>query len=107
MGSPLSPVSIFMEAFEHEAIESSRMKPKCWYRYVDDTSRTLEEFLQHINRQHANINFTMEIEEDGKLPRSLSRAHRQQQTGSQCVPEEDSHRLIPTCNIPPLSSTHC
>ncbi|GJQ65916.1 hypothetical protein Trydic_g4016 [Trypoxylus dichotomus] len=64
MGSPLSPViaNIFMKAFEHEAIESSRMKAKCWYRYVDDTfviwphePRTLEEFLQHINRQHANI----------------------------------------------------
>ncbi|GJQ79489.1 hypothetical protein Trydic_g16342 [Trypoxylus dichotomus] len=77
MGSPLSSViaNIFMEAFEHEAIESSRMKPKCWYRYVDDTfviwphaPRTLEEFLQHINRQHANVNFTMEIEEDGNLP---------------------------------------
>ncbi|GJQ85034.1 hypothetical protein Trydic_g3695 [Trypoxylus dichotomus] len=73
MGSSLSPViaNIFMEAFEHEAIESSRMKPKCWYRYVGVTfviwphgSRTLEEFLQNINRQHANINFTIEIEED-------------------------------------------
>ncbi|GJQ70135.1 hypothetical protein Trydic_g22602 [Trypoxylus dichotomus] len=38
IGSPLSPViaNIFMEAFEHEAIESSRMKPKCWNRYIDD-----------------------------------------------------------------------
>ncbi|GJQ70385.1 hypothetical protein Trydic_g10070 [Trypoxylus dichotomus] len=52
-----------------------RMKPKWWYRYVDDTfaiwphgPRTLAEFLQHINRQHANVNFTMEIEEDDNLP---------------------------------------
>ncbi|GJQ67890.1 hypothetical protein Trydic_g16650 [Trypoxylus dichotomus] len=39
MGSPLSPVvaNIFMEAFEHEAIESSRMRPKCRYIYADDT----------------------------------------------------------------------
>ncbi|GJQ76429.1 hypothetical protein Trydic_g2144 [Trypoxylus dichotomus] len=50
------------------------MKPKFWYRCIDDTfaiwphgPRTLQEFLQHINRQHANINFTMEIEEDGNL----------------------------------------
>ncbi|GJQ70696.1 hypothetical protein Trydic_g630 [Trypoxylus dichotomus] len=77
IGSLLSPViaNIFMEAFEHEAIVSSRMKPKCWYGYVDDTlviwargPRALEEFLQHINRQHVNINFTMEIEEGGNLP---------------------------------------
>ncbi|GJQ81149.1 hypothetical protein Trydic_g23322 [Trypoxylus dichotomus] len=54
MGSPLSPViaNIFMEAFEHEAIEFRRMKPKCCCRYVDDTfvicphgPRTLQEFL--------------------------------------------------------------
>ncbi|GJQ76852.1 hypothetical protein Trydic_g15058 [Trypoxylus dichotomus] len=34
MGSPLLPViaNIFMEAFEYEAIESSRMKPKCCTR---------------------------------------------------------------------------
>ncbi|GJQ81343.1 hypothetical protein Trydic_g20555 [Trypoxylus dichotomus] len=77
MGSPPSSIiaNIFMEAFEYEAIEFSRMKPKCWYRYIDDTfviwphgPRTLEEFLLHINRQHANINFTMEIEEDDDLP---------------------------------------
>ncbi|GJQ68853.1 hypothetical protein Trydic_g6053 [Trypoxylus dichotomus] len=39
IGSLLSPIiaNIFMEAFELEAIESSRMKPKCWYRYVDNT----------------------------------------------------------------------
>ncbi|GJQ66139.1 hypothetical protein Trydic_g4204 [Trypoxylus dichotomus] len=65
MGSPLSPVmaNIFMESFEHEANESSRMKPKCWYRYVDDTF-----VIWPHNRQHADINFTMEIEEDGNLP---------------------------------------
>ncbi|GJQ81607.1 hypothetical protein Trydic_g9982 [Trypoxylus dichotomus] len=36
MGSPLSPVitNIFMEAFEHETIESSRMEPKCWYTFI-------------------------------------------------------------------------
>ncbi|GJQ84675.1 hypothetical protein Trydic_g12698 [Trypoxylus dichotomus] len=81
MGSLLSPViaKIFMKAFEHEDIKSSRMRPKCWYKYVNDTfviwphgPRTLEEFLKHINRQHANINFTMEIKEDGNLPRTDS-----------------------------------
>ncbi|GJQ69878.1 hypothetical protein Trydic_g22423 [Trypoxylus dichotomus] len=66
-GSPLSSViaNIFMEAFEHEAIEASSMKPK--YRYP-------------------------------------SGAHRQQQTGPQCVLEEGSYRPIPAYNIPPPSS---
>ncbi|GJQ79105.1 hypothetical protein Trydic_g5360 [Trypoxylus dichotomus] len=93
MGYPLSPitVNIFIEAFEHEAIESSRMKSKCWYRYVDDTfviwlpgPRNLEEFLQHINRQHSNINFTDRRGRQLTIPRFSSGAHRQQQTGPQC-----------------------
>ncbi|GJQ73674.1 hypothetical protein Trydic_g14012 [Trypoxylus dichotomus] len=99
MGSPLSPViaNIFTEASEHEAIESSRMKPKCWYRYVDDIfviwphgPRTLEEFLQHINKQHVNVNFTMEIEEDGNLPfLDVLVEPTDNQTGPQSVSEED------------------
>ncbi|KAJ8954605.1 hypothetical protein NQ318_003137 [Aromia moschata] len=37
IGSPLSPVNLFIEAFEEEAIRSSDKKPKCWLRYVDET----------------------------------------------------------------------
>ncbi|KAK4871974.1 hypothetical protein RN001_016098 [Aquatica leii] len=39
MGSPLSPVvaNIFMESFETVPLESSILKPKVWFRYVDDT----------------------------------------------------------------------
>ncbi|XP_018568545.1 uncharacterized protein LOC108908869 [Anoplophora glabripennis] len=35
----LSPVlaNIHMEAFEKKALESTTLKPKCWYRYVEDT----------------------------------------------------------------------
>ncbi|GJQ86176.1 hypothetical protein Trydic_g12446 [Trypoxylus dichotomus] len=102
-----------MEAFERDAIESSRVEPKSWYRYVDDTfdiwphgARTLEEFLQYINRQHANINFTMEIEEDGNLPfLDVLVEHTNSNKLGHSVPEEDSHRPKPACNIPPPSST--
>src|SRR5699024_2324993 len=76
MGSPLSPIMAnpFMEEFERTAIESFRLKPKVWLRYVDDTfvvwphgRDLLNVFLQHINSIHPNIKFTMEVEKDNKL----------------------------------------
>ena len=77
MGSPLSPViaNIYMEDFEKKVLESAPLKPRCWYRYVDDTfviwqhgSEKLNEFLQHLNSVHECIQFTMELESDEKLP---------------------------------------
>ena len=77
MGSPLSPViaNFYMEDFERTAIEKATYKPACWYRYVDDTfviwpqgQEKLMDFLNHLNGMHNNINFTMEIEEEGYLP---------------------------------------
>ncbi|MCY6488407.1 reverse transcriptase domain-containing protein, partial [Actinobacillus pleuropneumoniae] len=40
MGSPLSPVvaNLFMEDFESKALNSARLLPKLWKRYVDDTN---------------------------------------------------------------------
>ena len=76
MGSPLSPViaNFFMEKFEQQALESAPYKPKIWFRYVDDTfviwnhgQEKLQEFLEHINGIHENIQFTMEMEENHKL----------------------------------------
>lgn len=39
MLSSLSPViaDIFMEVFETEVLLSTNLKPKRWFRYVDDT----------------------------------------------------------------------
>ena len=77
MGSPLSPVlaNIFMEDFETKAIETYPFKPTCWMRYVDDTfiiwphgKDKLDSFLNHLNSQHQQIKFTMEIEKDQALP---------------------------------------
>ena len=77
MGSPLSPVvaNLFMEAFETEALENAPLKPTVWLRYVDDTlvvwphgPHTLADFLQHLNNTHPKIKFTMEVENEGKLP---------------------------------------
>jgi hypothetical protein len=77
MGSPLSPavVNFFMEEFEEKALSTAPLKPKHFFRYVDDTfivwahgHENLDNFLAHMNNQHPNIKFTMEKEEEGCLP---------------------------------------
>ena len=73
MGSPLSPViaNLFMEHFEQTALQTATFKPKMWLRYVDDTFvvwphgvEKVNDFLQHLNNQHPNIRFTMEVENE-------------------------------------------
>ena len=77
MGSPLSPIlaNLYMEWFEEQAISSAPYKPKLWVRYVDDTfvvwqhnREQLTEFLNHLNSVAQPICFTMEVENDNKLP---------------------------------------
>src|SRR5579859_3284631 len=77
MGSPLSPLmaNMFMEWFEQRAIDTAPKKPKMWLRYVDDVycqwqhgKESLQGLLDHLNGIHPNIRFTMEVEQDGKLP---------------------------------------
>jgi hypothetical protein len=77
MGSPISPVvaNIFMEEFERKALSSAAKKPSLWLRYVDDTfviwphgRPDLDRFLEHLNGQHPSIQFTMETEENGRIP---------------------------------------
>ncbi|XP_046401605.1 uncharacterized protein LOC124167666 [Ischnura elegans] len=77
MGSPLSPAiaNFFMEDFEEHALNSAPLRPKYFYRYVDDTFviwphgvDTLKPFLDHMNSRHPNIQFTMESEKEGRLP---------------------------------------
>ena len=64
-----------MESFERRALGFFPLKPKRWKRYVDDTDivwpherSNLDQFLEHLNSQNNNINFTMEIEEKISLP---------------------------------------
>ena len=78
IGSPLSPVlaDLYMESFETMAIvEKADQPPSLWLRYVDDTfviwphgRDRLNDFLSHLNSLAPSIQFTMEIEEGGKLP---------------------------------------
>ena len=67
MGSLVSPIvaNIYMEAFEHRAINTALNPPGIWRRYVDDTflaqqQSHKEEFFQHINTVDPSIQFTVE-----------------------------------------------
>ncbi|XP_071439457.1 uncharacterized protein [Hetaerina americana] len=77
MGSPLSPAiaNFYMEDFEERALRTAPLRPKYFFRYVDDTfivwphgTEALTEFLGHMNSVHPNIQFTMETEKNKRLP---------------------------------------
>lgn len=72
---PWVVVNLFMEAFEHSALECAPLKPSHFKRYVDDIfinwshgHYRLDEFLTFLNSLHPNIKFTMEIKTHRKLP---------------------------------------
>jgi hypothetical protein len=63
-----------MGDYEKAALEWAPLKPRCWFRYLDDTfviwqhgPDKLKDFLHHINIIHQSIQFTMEIESEGYL----------------------------------------
>ena len=76
IGSPLGPVlaNIFLRHFEEKWLMNSRFCPSLWFRYVDDTFTMLDskdnanEFLSFLNSRHDSIKFTIEFEEDNKIP---------------------------------------
>ena len=77
MGSPLGPslANIFMSHLEQRYLTNcpSEFKPVLYRRYVDDTYCLFRDrshitmFLEYINCQHPNINFTTEIESENSL----------------------------------------
>ena len=75
MGSPVSVVvaEIVMQHIEERALATCRQTIPLWLRYVDDTFTAvhkdeIDDFHDHLNEQNADIQFTKEIEENGKLP---------------------------------------
>ena len=75
MVSRLGPVlaGIFMVELERTILPTLREHMRPWKRYVDDTipyikEESIEHVLSKLNGYHDNIEFTYEIENDGKLP---------------------------------------
>ena len=75
MGSPVSVVvaEIDMQNIEEQALATYSETLPLWLRYVDDTitavhENKIDEFHEHLNEQNTNIQFTKEIEENGKIP---------------------------------------
>ena len=75
MGSPVSVVvaEIVMQNIEERALATYKRTLPLWLRYVDDTFTAvhkdeIDDFHEHLNEQNADVQFTKEIEENGKIP---------------------------------------
>ena len=78
MGSPLGPcfANAFLCYHEKSWLDNcpSEFKPVYYRRYVDDifvlfsSPDHLPQFQEYLNKQHRNINFTSEVEENDCLP---------------------------------------
>ena len=75
IGWPVSVVviEIVMQHMEKRALASCRQTIPLWLHYVDNTFTAVHKdevdaFHDHLNEQNADIQFTKEIKENGKLP---------------------------------------
>ena len=77
MGSSLSPAiaNLFITYFENKELNNANRKPKLWLRYVRDIfvvwphgKDELQAFLEYINSIYSRIQFTLELEQNNKLP---------------------------------------
>ena len=64
---------IVMENIAEQALATYTRTVPLWLRYVDDTFTAvhkdgIDDFHEHLNRQNVDIQFTKEIEENGKIP---------------------------------------
>ena len=75
MSFPISVVvaEIVRQIIEEQALATNTETLPLWLRYVDDTitavhKNKIDEFHEHLNKQNTSIQFTKEIEENGKIP---------------------------------------
>ena len=64
---------IVMQNIEEQVLATYSETLPHWLRYDDDTitavhENKIDEFHEHLNEQNTNIQFTKEIEENGKIP---------------------------------------
>ena len=112
MGSPVSVVvaEIVMQNIEESALSTCRQTIPLWLRYVDDTFTAvrhdeIDAFHHHLNEQNTDIQFTREVEENGKLPfldclvsrddNSLRTTVYRKQTHTDRLLDESSYNLTP------------
>ena len=69
MGTKVAPsyANLFMSELEEKFIETHTLKPKVWFRYIDDIffiwehgENSLKEWYEHLNNYHKTIKFTLE-----------------------------------------------
>ena len=84
MGSPVSVTvaNLVMEDVEERALSTSGLTLPFWKRYVDDVCTAvpgsrMDELLRHLNSTEPSIQFTHEVEVDGRLPFLDVQLHRQ------------------------------
>ena len=74
MGSPLGPIlaNVFMVELQRSVIPGLANKLNNWKRYVDDTIcyikvDSIDYVLSKLNNFHKNIQFTVEVEKEGRI----------------------------------------
>ena len=66
-------LAVIMQNIEERALATYKRTLPLWLRYVDDTFTAvhkdeIDDFHEHLNGQKTDIQFTKEIEENGKIP---------------------------------------
>ena len=77
MDTVLSPflANFYMDLIEQSALNSFPLKHSLWFRFVDEIlaawehgQSSLKDLLAHLNSFDSNLQFTIELEDSGKLP---------------------------------------
>ena len=62
---------IFMDKVETDFLESQKLKPMVWFRYIDDIffiwtycELELQRFLEELNETHTNLKFTNKLSKE-------------------------------------------
>ena len=101
-----------MQNIEEQALATCKRTIPLWLRYVDDTFTTVHKTKstifkksEHLNRQNAHIQFTKEIEENGKIPFPDCLVTRDNNQLRTTVYRKPTHtdRLLDECSYNPTS----